>query len=258
MFTALKKASVLMLAATTIVACSKKEDNATTTAPTVEAVSKELTIYSGRKKSLSTPLYKQFEEKTGIKIIVKEGKTTALANLILEEGEKTVADLFFAQDSSNLGALSAAGRLQTLPKEILAKVDKRYSGPKGDWIGTSGRARVLVYNTDMLKPEQLPKSILELTSPIWKSKVGWAPKNGSFQSHTTAMRHLIGEEKTKLWLEGMVANDAKVYPKNSPIVAAVARGEIPCGLVNHYYLFKKQASSKEVIKAMSCWIEISP
>ena len=36
----------------------------------------------------------------------------------------------------------------------------------------------------------------------------------------------------------MQANDPKVYPKNTPQVAAAAAGEIDVGLVNHYYLHR--------------------
>ena len=58
------------------------------------------------------------------------------------------------------------------------------------------------------------------------------------QANVTAMRLLLGEEVTKTWLRGMIANDTQVYPKNTPIVQAAIDGEIAVGLVNHYYLFR--------------------
>jgi len=210
---------------------------------------KELTVYSGRKEDYAKPLFEEFEKNTGIKIIVKPGKTGALANMLLTEKENSPADIFFAQDSSNLGALSAAGIIEKLPDSILNKVDSRFRSPKGDWVGTSGRARVLVYNKDLVKPEDLPKSMYDLTDPKWKGKLGWAPTNGSFQSHIAAMLQSEGEAKTIKWLKDMKANGVLDRPKNTPIVKDVAAGKLAAGLVNHYYLYKVRKDMKEAEKA---------
>jgi iron(III) transport system substrate-binding protein len=77
--------------------------------------------------------------------------------------------------------------------------------------------------------------VLDLTAPAYRGEVGIAPTNGSFQDFVTAMRHQEGEDATREWLEGMAANDSPTYANNNAIVEAVGRGEIPFGLVNHYY-----------------------
>ena len=218
-------------------ACDSKKI-ITTDAGTKNIDAKELLIYSGRKEEYSIKLFKAFTDKTGIKIRVKQGKTSQLANLLINEGANSKVDLFFAQDSSNLGALSAKGLFSQLPPEITAKVARSYRSQKNEWVGTSGRARVLVYNKKKVKVEDLPKSMHDLTDPKWKGRLGWAIKNGSFQSHITAMIQVEGKEKTIAWLKAMKANNIGNYEKNSPIVKAVAKGEIDAGLVNHYYLYK--------------------
>jgi iron(III) transport system substrate-binding protein len=120
----------------------------------------------------------------------------------------------------------------------LNKVPESFRSADGLWIGTSGRSRVLVYNTNNVKEDDLPNSVMELTDAKWKAKVGWVPTNASFQSFVAAMIEIEGEEATKKWLEGMVANEPKVYPKNTPAVAATGAGEVDVALVNHYYLFR--------------------
>jgi iron(III) transport system substrate-binding protein len=109
----------------------------------------------------------------------------------------------------------------------------------------TGRVRTLVYNPARVKPEELPKSVLELTAARWKGRVGWAPQNASFQVFVTGLRVALGEAGAETWLREMVANQPKEYPKNGPIVQAVAAGAIDLGLVNHYYLLqlKKQDPS---------------
>ena len=109
--------------------------------------------------------------------------------------------------------------------------------PNGKWIGTSGRARTIIYNTDAINPDtDLPPSILDFTREEWRGRVGWAPRNGSFQSFVTALRLQLGEDAAREWLEGMKDNDAQEYPNNTSIVQAAASGEVSVGFVNHYYL----------------------
>ena len=156
---------------------------------------------------------------------------------LLEEGGNTPADVVFLQDPGSLGSLAGAEMLTELPQEILGKVDSRLRDPNGRWVGTSGRARTVIYNTESIHPEtDLPASILDFTSEEWKGRVGWAPRNGSFQSFVTALRLQIGEEGARKWLEGMKDNDAQEYPNNVSIVQAAANGEVDVGFVNHYYL----------------------
>lgn len=202
------------------------------------AAASPLVIYSGRNENLVGPLIDRFKQETGTPVEVRYGETAEMAATIIEEGANSPADVFFGQDAGALGALAKAGRLAPLPDEILNQVAPRFRSDDAQWVGASGRARVLVYNTDEVKPETLPKDIWGLTEPQWRGKIGWAPTNGSFQAFVTALRRLEGDQKAKQWLEAMIANEVKVYPSNDAIVAATARGELAAGLVNHYYMHR--------------------
>lgn len=197
-----------------------------------------LTVYSGRTRELVAPILDQFTRATGIAVQVRYGETAELAATIMEEGSNSPADVYFAQDAGALGALAYAGRLRRLPDPILQRVEQRFRSGDGLWIGISGRARVVVYNTRTLTPRDLPASIAEFTNPRWRGRIGWAPTNGSFQAQITAMRLVWGNERTRQWLAGIKANAARVYRNNTAIVAAVGAGEIDVGFVNHYYLFQ--------------------
>ena len=204
-----------------------------------------LTLYSGRSKSLVDPIIQQFEKDTGIEVKVSYANTTQLANKLMTEGEKTSASLFWAQDAGALGAVSKKGLFAKLPESVLKKVPKTFRHSDGLWVATSGRARVIAYSPERVAMDALPKSVFDLTQPKWKGKVGWAPLNASFQAFVTAMRAQVGEERTEKWLRDMQANEAKTYPKNTPIIEALAAGEIDLGLPNHYYLFRfKKGNSK--------------
>ena len=196
-----------------------------------------LTVYSGREEELVEPLLERFEEETGIDLEVRYGDSAELAATLAEEGDNTPADVFFAQDAGTLGAVAEEGRLAELPEELLERVDRRFRDPDGRWVGTSGRARVVVYNTEALSESDLPRSIFGFVDPRWKGKIGLPPTNASFQAFVTALRLTAGEQRAREWLEDIMRNEPKLYEKNAPVVEAVADGEIDVGFVNHYYLY---------------------
>ena len=208
-----------------------------TKATPAEEEDRSLTIYSGRSQSLVHPLLEAFGESTGIDIRIKYAGSASTAATLQEEGDNTPADVVFLQDPGSLGSLAAEGMLADLPQETLEKVDARLRDPNGQWIGTSGRARTIIYNTETIDPDtDLPPTILDFTNDEWRGRVGWAPRNGSFQSFVTALRLQLGEAAARQWLEGMKDNDAQEYPNNVSIVQAAANGEVDVGFVNHYYL----------------------
>ena len=239
---------LLVLAALVLAGCA--DDSPDADAPDAEAPDADdgaadapdegepLTIYSGRSEELVGPILTELQDSAGVEIEVRYGDTAEMAAQILEEGENSPADLFFGQDAGALGALKLEGRLVDLPDEVLERVDPRFADPDGQWVGTSGRARVIAYNTDAVAASDLPDSLLDFTDPAWDGRIGWAPTNGSFQAHVTGLRTELGDDVVRDWLEGIDANDAQAYENNTAIVEALGRGEIDVGFTNHYYLYR--------------------
>jgi iron(III) transport system substrate-binding protein len=193
-----------------------------------------IVVYAGRSEALIQPIVDQFTSDTGIAVEVRYAGSAELAAQLLEEGQNSPADIFFAQDAGALGAVAKAGLLTKLPDEILGLVSPQYSAADGSWVGVSGRVRVLVYNPDNVA--NVPSSVFDLAAPQWQGRIGIAPTNASFQAFVTAMRVLHGEDKTLEWLRAMKTNGV-IYEKNSAILEAVENKSVDAGLINHYYWF---------------------
>ena len=206
-------------------------------ASTAPDQSTSLTIYSGREERLVKPIMDRFTRETGIELDVRYASSTALATALVEEGRNSPADVYWSQEPGTLGLVGARGLLERLPQATVGKVPSRFATPSRRWVGTSGRSRVLVYNTSALTPRQLPQSVWGLTAGRWDGKIGIAPTNASFQAFLGAAIHLHGEARVRTWLEELKDNGVKSYANNTAVVQAVARGDIQVGLVNHYYLY---------------------
>jgi iron(III) transport system substrate-binding protein len=206
-----------------------------------EVDASKLVIYSGRQEQLVGPLIDRFERRTGVEVSVRYGNTAQLAAQLLEEGDRTKADVYFSQDGGALGALSKGGALEVLPQSLLTKVPAVYRADDGRWVGTSGRSRVIVYDPKQVGEKDVPDSVFELTGPRWKGKVGVSPSNASFEAFITAIRVLHGDARARQWLQGMRANGVQTFDNNVAILNAAEDGVIALGLINHYYWYEQVA-----------------
>ena len=204
-------------------------------APTTSDSAESITIYSGRSETLITDLLDTFTQETGIAVNVRYGDSAELAAQILEEGSNVQADVFFSQDAGALGALAKQGLTKSLPADITDLVDASYKSKDSQWVGVSGRARVLVVNPE--KVTELPTSYKDLMEPSWKGRIGIAPTNASFQAFITAIRITEGEQAAEEFLIAMKEN-AVLFEKNGLIMQAVEDGVVDAGLINHYYWFE--------------------
>jgi iron(III) transport system substrate-binding protein len=200
-------------------------------------------LYSGRDEALVQPLIDTFEAATDIEVEVRYGNTAELAALLIEEGDESPAQVYLSQDAGALGALSDAGLFSTLPTDVTESVPTGFTSTDGSWVGVTGRARVIAYDSAELDADAVPTSIDAFAEPEWNGRVAIAPSNASFQSFVTAYRVLKGEEAADAWVAGLAANNPQIFDSNRAILSAVNDGVVDVGLINHYYWFAQAAET---------------
>jgi iron(III) transport system substrate-binding protein len=216
-----------------MVACGA--DTSGTDGGPAEPETEGITLYSGRIPAAIGGAVDIYEAEADRDVQVRFADTADLAATLVEEGDNSPADVFFAQEPGAIGAVAGQGLLARLPDDILDRVPAQFRDPEGFWVGITGRARCIAYGEGVSRAE-LPGSPLALTDPEWQDRVGWSPASDSLQQYVTALRLSYGDDVAREWVEGMVANDAVDYPDNVAIRDAIANGEIDVGLINHYYV----------------------
>ena len=198
----------------------------------------ELVIYAGRKQALVEPVVDRFRDETGIDVQVRYGSDAELIAALEEEGDRSPADLFWANTAGALGAARSAGLFTDLPDSLL-HLPSDYVPSSGQWVPVTTRFRVLAYNPETVELADLPTSVLDLPGmESLRGRIGWTPTYSSFQDFVTALTILRDEDATRAWIEGMQALEAKAYASNTPMLEALAAGEIDLALTNHYYVLR--------------------
>ena len=206
----------------------------------------ELVVYSGRNQNLIGPLLERYARESGVDIRVKYADTGETLATLLEEGDRTRADVFISQDAGALGVLADRGLFAALPEELVAQVEDGFADDQLRWVGLTGRVRVIAYNTEAVPEAEVPDSVFGVLDPKWKGRVGYPPTNASFIAFVSALRAEFGDERAREFLEGLKANDAQRLDNNILVLNAIANGELDLGLVNHYYLYAELKEQGEV------------
>jgi len=208
--------------------------------PLTQAADKvELTLYNGQHKEVGDELAKAFEAKTGIHVNVRKGSSNQLASQVVEEGDRSPADVIYTEESPPLNKLGEQGLLAKIDDATLNVLPKDYVANNGTWMGVTARVRVVAYNPKLVDEKDLPKTVLDFAQPQWQGKVGFVPTSGAFQEQAVAIIKLHGKEAAEEWLTGLRAF-GKVYSNNMVALKAVENGEVATVLVNNYYWFALQ------------------
>jgi iron(III) transport system substrate-binding protein len=163
----------------------------------------------------------------------EETKSTGLANRLIAEKSNPQADVFWSNEPVRTLILKSRGVLAPYQSPGIEGITATFRDAEGFWTGFSARMRVIVYNTNLVKSDEAPKSIFDLTDSKWKGQVAIAdPRFGSTSFHVAALYAELGNEKADEFFRTLKANDVKIVPGNSVVRDMVARGEVKMGLTD--------------------------
>jgi iron(III) transport system substrate-binding protein len=202
-----------------------------------KSTSKKIVVYTSHDQIYSEPIFKEFEEKTGIRVKamydVEAAKTTGLVNRLIAEKDNPQCDVFWNNENSRTIVLKKKGVLSPYISPAARDIPAQFKGPDGFWTGFAARARVLIYNTDLVKPEEVPGSIFELTDPKWKGQVALAnPLFGTTATHCSALFIRMGDKRAKEYFNELKKNEVVIVDGNSTSRDRVQDGEIKIGFTD--------------------------
>jgi iron(III) transport system substrate-binding protein len=203
-----------------------------------------LQVYSAQHENLTKAWAEAFTAATGIKVQVRKGSDSSMGHQIVAEGSGSPADVFLTENSPAMTLVERNKLLAPLDESTRSQVPANLTPSSKAWTSIAARSTVLVYNPAKLPEAELPKSLMDLAGPEWKDRWGCAPGGADFQAIVAGMLAGQGEQKTTEWLSGL-KNNARALQNNIATMKSVNAGEIPCGVIYHYYWYRDQAGTKE-------------
>lgn len=203
-----------------------------------------ITVYNAQHEELLKAIVPTFTKETGIDVKLRNGEDLELANQLVQEGKASPADVFLTENSPAMSLVDKAGLFAPIAKSTRSLIPSRYQPADHHWTGFIARSTVVVYNPSMIDEDELPSSIMGFADPTWKNKIAFSPTGADFQAIVSAVLATKGEKATAAWIKGLAAN-GKTYNGNNVVLDAVNSGEVPAGIIYHYYWYRDQAESGE-------------
>ncbi len=199
--------------------------------------SNEVVVYTTVDQIFSEPILKEFENETGITVKVvydtEETKSTGVLNRLIAEKDNPQCDVFWSGDPVRTIVLKNKDITFPYQSAVANDIGGVFKDPEFHWTGFSARARVLIYNKDLLNSENVPQSIFDLSKEQYRGKVTIAnPLFGTTTFHIAALFSTIGDEKAKQFLTDLKNNDVLIATSNGDVKKRVVQGEIACGLTD--------------------------
>jgi len=200
-------------------------------------------LYSSNQPELLDMVTQGFEKKTGIKVTTVRLGTGEAMKRIAAEKANPLADVFWSGDVAVLEAARDnfmaydSPEAKGLPQGYVAK-DKR-------WTAANTHLMILMVNTKLVKPEDMPKTWADLLDPKWKDKVVIAnpQKSGSAYAQIYGIYKLYGwDGLTKL------INNAKILDSSSLVYKGTAEGEFAVGITMEYAAYRYVAGGSDAVK----------
>ncbi len=203
-----------------------------------------LQVYSAQHENVTKAWAAAFTASTGIKVQIRKGSDSSMGHQIVAEGSGSPADVFLTENSPAMTLVERNKLLAPLEESTRSQVPANLTPSSKAWTSIAARSTVLVYNPAKLPEANVPKSLMDLAGPEWKDRWGCAPGGADFQAIVAGMLAGQGEQKTTEWLSGL-KNNARALQNNIATMKSVNAGEIPCGVIYHYYWYRDQAGTKE-------------
>src|SRR4051812_46271327 len=201
----------------------------------LDAAKKEgsLVIYSSVNEEEALPIWRKFEQETGIKVDYVRGSDAQLIARMMIESRAS-------RGAWDLVLITAAHKL---PQQMLAQIDPPEAqhlfsaarDPNHRWYGFSANYNVPAYNTNALKPSELPQSYEELAK-----RSDWAGRvvvNEYDSEWVTALLEHYGDSRGRDLLRALGTTlKPAIVNGHLAVARAVGSGEYLIALTNYVNL----------------------
>jgi iron(III) transport system substrate-binding protein len=192
-------------------------------------------VYVEAPRYLAQPVLKMFGDQTGISVEAhyREEIGPGFSDAVLKEAEAGRADLLWAASPLPAMALARAGLAAPFRPAGARPVPSQYRYRGFRWIGFAADPRVLIFNHDLVKREEAPESIDDLTAGRWAGKGAFqriAEGPAAFQAAALFARR--GDEEGRRFFDAVAAAGNRIVATGDEVRRLVASGQVPWGVVD--------------------------
>jgi iron(III) transport system substrate-binding protein len=193
----------------------------------------QVVMYTSLNLKDSVPITEAFEKKTGLKVqLWRASSEKVLQRAITEARAGRFAPDILETNGPEMEALYRERILEEFFSPHFTDLPAAAFPRHRHYVADRFNFFTIGYNTNLVKPEEVPASYEELVQPRWAGRVGL---EGSDVDWFGAMVKSMGEEKGLAFFRKLADNKPQIRTGHTLMAELVASGEIPLAatLYNH-------------------------
>jgi iron(III) transport system substrate-binding protein len=197
----------------------------------------EVTVYCAHDREFVEPVLERFTRDTGIRVAVsydsEANKAVGLYEDLVREASRPRCDVHWNNEILATIRLQQKGILQPYASPAAEPFPERYKAKDGSWTAFAARARILIVNTDLVKKEDMPRSLWDLTKPEWKGRIAMAkPLFGTTATKAACLFQVWGATEAEDFYRKLHANGIEIVAGNKQVAVAVGSGQYAAGMTD--------------------------
>jgi iron(III) transport system substrate-binding protein len=213
----------------------------------------EVAVYTSLISEDLTALSEAFEKKYGVKVKGWRAGSEKVLQRALTEARANRHDADVIETNGpELESMYREKILQTFNSPHLKSLTPQAIRPHGQWVGTRINMFVQMYNTKLVKKDELPRKYADLADPRWKGRLGIEAQDEDW--FATAVKGEGEEAGLRIFRDIGKTNGFSVRKGHTLIASLVASGEIPYALTTYSHGAEKMKQKGAPVD----WYAIEP
>jgi iron(III) transport system substrate-binding protein len=194
-------------------------------------------LYCAQDQEFAEKSLADFKARTGLEVAPKydteKDKSVSLFRELVAEKDRPRCDVFWNNEVINTIRLQRDGLLEAYDSPSAKPYPSWAKASDHTWYAFAARARILIVNTDLVKPEDRPKGLLDLTDKRWKGRVVMAkPVHGTSATQGACLFAVLGPDRAKWYYRGLKDNGVRIAPGNKQVAELVGQGTLAVGITD--------------------------
>src|SRR5262249_46159386 len=194
-------------------------------------------LYCAQDQEFAEQVLGEFTQRTGLKVNPKydteADKSVSLYVELISEKNRPRCDVHCNNETLSTIRLKQQGLLEPYRSPSGEPYPPSAHADDHTWHAFAARARILLVNTQRVKDDERPRSLLDLTDPRWKGRVAMAkPQFGTSATQAACLFEVLGNERARSFYLGLRANQVNIEPGNKQVAEGVGAGRYAVGITD--------------------------
>jgi len=211
-----------------------------------------VSVYTSLSPTDAKPIVAAFESKYGVKVDMWRGQSEGVVQRVLTEARarRNAVDVV-ETNGPEMESMAREKALSEFYSPYFKDIPPEVFPKHHQWVPDRLNFYIVAYNTNKVKPEEIPKNYEGFLDPKWKGRIALEANDSEWMGDLV---HAWGEKRAMDFFRRLAENKPELRKGHILLMQLIASGEIEVGLAAYY----GNAASAKLRGGAVQWAAVDP